>query len=217
MKTSRVIFLFLIVAFFSGCAASVISEEALKDIDRNMNLATVQSDPQAHVGRKVLWGGIIISTKNLPDHTRIEVLAKELTYMDMPELYDRSSQGRFIILAPGFYDKLVYKPGLGITVAGVIKGTETIKIEELSYPYILISPIEMRTFGIDEEPDYYDHLYWRDYPYYGPYGPYPPYLYDPYDPFFDPYFGPYYPGLPPYFYPGGYEPLHYRDHYHKKR
>ena len=184
------------------------------DIDRNVDLATVQSNPEAYIEQKVLWGGIIVSTKNFPDHTRIEVLAKDLAYMDMPQLYDQTSQGRFIILAPGFYDKLVYKPGIGITVAGVIKGKELIKIGELSYPYVLLSLIEMKTFDLEDDLYRYDYPYMRHYPYFGPYGPYPPYPYDPYDPFFDPYYGPYYPGLSPFFYPGGYDPLRYRDHHH---
>ena len=174
MKNSRIIFLLAtlsLAALLSGCAASVMSEGALMEIDRNIDLATVQGDPEAYIEQKVLWGGVIVSTKNLPDHTRIEVLAKELSYMDMPEPYDQTSRGRFIILAPGFYDKLVYKPGLGITVAGVVRGREFIKIGELNYPYVLLSPIEMQTFDLDDDLYRYDYPYSRHYPYFGPYGP----------------------------------------------
>ncbi len=180
------------------------------DVDRTIAVPMVQSDPEAYKEQKVIWGGIIVSTKNFPDHTRIEVLSKELAYMDMPEAYDKYSRGRFMILAPGFYDKLIYKAGTGITVVGLIKGIENIKIGEMEYPYVLIAPIEMKTFDPGEDLYGYDYPYARGYPYYDPYGPYPPY---PYDPFFDPFFfGPYYPGVSPYYYPGGFGP--HRRHNH---
>lgn len=194
-----------LASLLSGCVASVISEGVLTSVDRNIALPMVQSDPEAYKEQKVLWGGIIVSIKNLPDHTRVEVLAKELAYMDEPLAYGDYSQGRFIILAPGYIDKLIYKPGTGITVAGIVKGVEKMKIGELDYPYVLISPIEMKTFDPDDDLYRDEYPYSRNYPYYGPYGPYPPYPYDPFfDPFLDPYYGPYYPGLPPFFYPGGY-------------
>ncbi len=176
-------------------------------VDRTTALPMVQSDPEAYKEQKVIWGGIIVSTRNLSDYTRIEVLSKELAYKDRPRAYGKYSQGRFIVLAPGFYDKLIYKPGTGITVVGVVKGIENIKIGEMEYPYVLIAPIEMKTFDPNKDLYSYDYPYSRDYPYYGPYGPYPPYPPPyPYDPFLDSYYGPYSPGLPSFFYPGGFGP-----------
>jgi outer membrane lipoprotein len=211
----------LLVPSLSACVNSVISESVLMEVDRAITLPMVQSDPDGYIEQRVLWGGELISIKNFPEHTRIEILAQELVYMDEPSFYGRSSQGRFIIEAPGFYDKLVYKPGLGITVAGVVKGVMTLKIGELSYPYVLISPIEMKTFDPNDSYDPYsdfDYPYFRNYPYFGPYGPYPaypsPHSYDSFDPFLDPYYGPYYPGLPPFFYPGGYGYRPQRGHHH---
>lgn len=211
------ILLLALVTLLSGCAASVISESVLMGVDRTTTLPMVQSDPEAYKEQKVLWGGTIVSIKNLPDHTRIEVLAKELAYMDEPLAYGNYSQGRFIILAPGYIDKLNYKPGTGITVAGIVKGTEKIKIGELDYPYVLIVPIEMKTFESYDDLYRNKYPYSRNYPYYGPYGPYPPNPYDPFfDPYFGPYYGPYYPGLPPYYYPPGYYPSgHPRHRRHK--
>lgn len=215
MKRYRIILFLVLASFLSGCAASVMSEGVLMDVDRNVKLPMVQSDPDAYKERRVLWGGIIVSTKNFPDHTRIEVLAKELAYMDMPKSYDQKSEGRFIILAPGYYDKLDYKAGVGITVVGSVKGTEKIKIGEMEYLYVLIAPIEMQTFDPDDNLYNYDYPYTRDYPYYGPYGPYPSYPPPyPYDPFLNPYYGPYFPGMPGFFYPGGYGPKYYPGHHH---
>jgi outer membrane lipoprotein len=210
MKSKLTLFLFAFVAlsFLSGCA-SVISKGVLVDIDRTITVAMVQSDPELYNGRKVLWGGVIVSTKNLKEHSRIEVLAQKLAFMDQPQSNDQASQGRFLIMAPGYKDPLVYKPDMLITVAGIVKGVKSEKIGEMSYPYVLITPVEMKTFDPAYESDRYDYPYWRDYPFYGPYPYYPN------DPFLDPYYGPYYPGLPPYFYPQGYFPSGYPGHHHR--
>lgn len=205
---------FIVLPFLSGCVASVISESVLMEVDRTITIPMVQSDPELYKDRRVLWGGVIVSTKNLTDSSRIEVLARELAFMDQPLRNSPVSQGRFLIMAPGYRDPLLFKPDTQITVAGTIKGVKSELIGEMSYPYVLIAPIEMKTFDADDDYNRYDdYPYLRDYPFYGPYGPYPPYLHDP---FLDPYYGPYYPGLPPFFYPGGFgltpRPGYYHHH-----
>jgi outer membrane lipoprotein len=207
MNNFRIASLFSLAAlviFLSGCAVSVISEDVLSGVDRAITLPMVQSDPDAYTGTSVLWGGTIVTTTNLSDHSRVEVLARELAYMDTPMTNSSESQGRFIILAPGYLDKLVYKPGTGVTVVGKVKGVEKMKIGELDYPYVLISQIEVKTFTPETKLDR------RDYPFDNPYGyPYDPFL----DPGFSPFFGPRYPGLPPYYYyPPGFNPPGHHHH-----
>jgi starvation-inducible outer membrane lipoprotein len=128
--------------------------------------------------------------------------------MDSPLTYSTTTQGRFIILAPGYIDKLVYKAGTGITVAGKVEGVEFVKIGELKYPYVLITPTEMKIFAKEDYQDRYDYPFRRAYPYYDAYGN----PLNPYDTFFDPFFGPYYQGLPPYYYPPAFFPPGHHHH-----
>ncbi len=193
------LFVLIGLPFLNGCG-SVISDAVLMDVDRTITIPMVQSDPQAYKDRKVLWGGVIVSTKNFEDSSRIEVLAQKLAFMDQPLRYAETSQGRFLILAPGYVDPLIYKPDMQITVAGTIKGVKREKIGEMSYPYVLVTPIEMKTFRADEENPT-EFPYWYGYP---PYG---------YDPYLDPYFGPHFMGPGPFF-PPYYPPYYPSGHHH---
>ncbi|MBE9532315.1 MAG: Slp family lipoprotein [Proteobacteria bacterium] len=192
------VLVFVGLPFLSGCG-SVISDAVLMDVDRTITVPMVQGNADAYIGQKVLWGGVIISTKPLKEHSRIEVLAVELAFMDQPLRYTEASHGRFLIMAPGYLDPLVYTPDMQITVAGTIKGVKSEKIGEMSYPYVLITPIEMKTFRPDDENPI-EYPYWYGYP---PYG---------YDPFMDPYFGPYFMGPGPFFPPS--YPLYYPPGHH---
>jgi outer membrane lipoprotein len=168
----------------SGCA-SIMSKGALTGVDRAITVPMVQSDPARFADARVLWGGIIISSKNLKGSTVIEVFETGLTVSDLPRDISNepgSSGGRFLIVSPGYLDTLVYKPEMMITVVGALKGIRNEKIGEMSYPYPALAPLEMR---LSEPVQTYE-----GYPYYDPY------YYDPlYDPWFDrypaPYYGPY--------------------------
>jgi len=186
----RILFLIFTAIIIAGC--SVVPKSILKEVNRDITLDQVQSNPAQYTGQKVLWGGIILNSENLENLTQIEVLETELAYDERPE--DGSSRGRFLIQSPGYLDTNIYTKNKRITVAGTVKGVETGKIGKMDYRYPVIEPIDMRTFEPMTERDY-DYPY---YPYmYGPYYPYSP-LY-PYGPF-SPY-GPYRQPFFPYPYP----------------
>lgn len=179
--------LFVILAAFIIAGCSVVPKSILKEVNRDITLDQVQSNPAQYAGQKVLWGGIILNSENLEQYTQIEVLETELAYDERPE--DGSSRGRFLIQTPGFLDTNIYTKNKRITVAGTVKGVEIGKIGKMDYRYPVIEPIDMRTFEPMTERDY-------DYPYmygYGPYYPYSPfYPYGPFSPF-GPYRHPFYP------------------------
>ncbi len=179
-KLSLILFIFLLTA---GCS-SVLSETALKDVDRSITVPAVQADPESYTGKTVVWGGRIVKAENMKDVTMIEVLESRLSIMDIPS--NEKSRGRFLIEAPGYLDTLTYKKDIEITVAGVIKGVEHNAIGKMSYPYPVLSPLEME---ISDPPDtyYYDYPF-RNRPYY-------------YDPYYEPYY--YGPQFPYYYRPRG--------------
>ncbi len=182
-KLPLILFILLLTA---GCG-SVISETALKDVDRSITVPAVQADPESYIGKTVVWGGRIVTAENMEDVTLIEVLESRLSIMDIPS--SEKSRGRFLIEAPGYLDTLTYKHDLEITVAGVIKGVEHKAIGKMNYPYPVLSPLDME---ISDPPEtyYYDYPF-RNRPYY-------------YDPLYDPYY--YGPQFPYYYRPG----RHYR-------
>lgn len=173
------------IALLSGCA-SIMSSNVLKEVDRGLTLELVQAKPEAFKDKRVLWGGLIVSTTNLETVTEIEVLETALAYNDVPT--DGKSRGRFIVRVSGFLDAAVYKEGKGLTVAGVVQGVSVRKIGKMDYAYPVITPIELKV----SEPYTEDYNYNSPYgygPYYGPYygGPYyggSPYYYGPYTPYY---------------------------------
>lgn len=145
----------------------------------------VQANPDAYKDKNVIWGGIIISSKNLAEKTVIEVLQTPLDISDM--VTDKeSSQGRFLVESPVYLDTYLYKTGKEITVAGIIKGITIQKIGERDYAYPVLKPLQMRVFEPQPETRYEPSPPWWPYQPYSPYYPY--HQYYPY-----PYYNPYYP------------------------
>jgi len=176
---------FAMIALLSGCT-SIISGNVLKGVDRGLTLELVQANPNAFKGKRVLWGGLIVSTTNLENVTEIEVLETALAYNDVPT--DGKSRGRFIVSVNGYLDAAVYKEGQGLTVAGSIKGVSVRKIGKMDYAYPVVTPIELKV----SEP------YTEDYNYNYPYG---------YGSYYGPYYGGSYYGGSPYYY-GPYSPYY---------
>ncbi len=172
------------IVLLSGCA-SIISSNVLKEVDRGLTLELVQANPKAFKGKRVLWGGLIVSTTNLETVTEIEILETPLAYNDVPT--DGKSRGRFIVRVNGYVDAAVYKEGKGLTVAGTVKGLSVRKIGKMDYAYPVVTPIELKVSEPYTE-DYNEYNYPYGYgPFYGPYygGPYyggSPYYYGPYTP-----------------------------------
>lgn len=166
----------------TGCA--VISKSTLKEVNPDITLDMVQSNPKQYTGQKVVWGGTVLATENRENSSEVEVLESDLSYDYSPK--DGISRGRFIVESQRFLDSNVYKPNKRITVAGTVKGVEVRKIGKTDYAYPVITPIEMRLFEPPQAPAYQEM-----YPY-GMYGPYGPFYPGPW---------PYYPGPYPYRYP----------------
>ncbi|MEE9613658.1 MAG: Slp family lipoprotein [Thermodesulfobacteriota bacterium] len=174
----------VLALFLAGCSA--VSPAVLRDVDKSVTVPLVQSNPDEYIGRKVLWGGIIIASENLDKTTRVEILSSRLNMSHKPT--GKGFGGRFMIEAPGFLDPFVYRPDRGITVVGFVKGVVTRKIGSMEYPYPVVEPVEVTLTDTYEE----------EYPPYPAYPDYPPMWYPPYDPFYPYPYYPYWPRHPRY-------------------
>ena len=162
----------IVVAFLNGCAPAALREVS-KETTPGITVMQVASDPATFIGKKVLWGGIIVSSENLSRKTKIHIVEIPLTRIMRPGSPDRS-RGRFIVEYEGFLDTAIYASGREITVAGEIVGTRKGKIGEMDYSFSVLKGIKLHLWQ-PREDDYYSseiylHLpFW--YPYY--YSPYP--------------------------------------------
>jgi outer membrane lipoprotein len=169
----------MILFLLSGCAY-VISKEVRREVTRDLSLREVIKNPTFYKGKVVLWGGVIIESKNLTEGTRVTVLQKNLNRWGRPKESDES-QGRFIVLYPGYLDTAIYRKDREITVAGEIIGQKVLPIDQIEYTYPLLSSREIHLWREVMEAEYpYGPYPWWWYPGWHPYRPwYPWYPYHP--------------------------------------
>lgn len=138
-------FILIALAVLSGCAP-VISRELSQQIDTSIEFKSVIEKPENYRNEMVLWGGVIVSSRNLQEGTLIEILQKPLGYGNEPSAGDYS-EGRFLALFDGYLDTAVYSKDREVTVAGVVKGRRIQRLDEIEYAYPLIAVKELHLWA----------------------------------------------------------------------
>ncbi len=124
----------------SGCGP-ILSNQTMKEVDRDITFEELLKNPQAYTGRVALVGGRIIQTMVEKEETWVEVLQLPLESRDRPDM-ESPSLGRFLLRYEGFLDPDAYARGILITAAGVVEGRRTLPIGERMYDYPVINPLE---------------------------------------------------------------------------
>lgn len=126
----------ILLVFLFGCG-HIVSSEIRDTADKDLTPAALFKNLEAHKGKVIILGGVIVGSKNTNDGTYIEVIEKPLNSQGLPIDTDES-QGRFLILYDGYLDTAIYAKGREITVAGEVLGKKTRTIGEMLYSYPLI-------------------------------------------------------------------------------
>jgi len=156
MKSWQLIFSALLLV---GCAP-VISKELRGQVAKELTFQEVRKDPEAYVGKIILWSGVIVKSINLKEGTLIEVLQKPADRRGRPRDVDES-EGRFLALYSGYLDVAIYSQGKEVTIAGEIKGKKVLPLGEIEYSYPLVSIKEIHLWRPVREERVYPYLYWR--------------------------------------------------------
>ena len=128
------LFVGLACAMLAACATPVFRNVA--DVTR-ISPADVQQDPSGYPGATVLWGGRIVAFANHVDRSEVEVLAFPLDRNQQP-LTDAPSEGRFLLVLPGYVEALDYEVGRHLSVRGALAGTRAGQVQEHAYVYPLV-------------------------------------------------------------------------------
>ena len=94
-------------------------------------------NPEAHEGKTVILGGIVVSTHNTDKGTYVEVLQTPLDSRGRPKDTDYS-YGRFIFFYEEYLDAAIFSKGKAVTVGGKIFGTTTRPLGDIDYTYPLV-------------------------------------------------------------------------------
>lgn len=106
-------------------------------VDHALTPRDVVARPQHATGKQVHWGGLILSTTNLKDRTRIEVLAYPLDARSRPR-GEGEPTGRFMLEKAGYLEPATYAEGRQVTLVGTVTGTRSGRVGESDYVYPLI-------------------------------------------------------------------------------
>lgn len=119
-------------------------------VDKSITPRSAVAELPANTGKSVLWGGVILSTANLENATRVELLAYPLDSSQMP-LRSRDPLGRFIAERHGFLEPASYAEGRMVTVTGTLVRTEAGKVGDTDYTYPVVEANELYLWSKDSE------------------------------------------------------------------
>lgn len=154
-----------------GCAG--IPKEIRQAPPGDLQLSEVRSQPEAHLGALVRWGGGIVSVDNGERETWVVVVGRPLDFSGRPKDTDQSP-GRFLARFDGFLDPATYAEARELTVRGHLEVPQTRRVGD--YPY-LYPVLRVESSQLWEPLPKYPPGYWR-HPFYDPwYDPWYPYPY----------------------------------------
>lgn len=125
-------FLALILLGLSACASGPRYDTS--NIDPELSAARVAAAPATHSGARVVWGGVIVTTRNLPDYTEMEILSYPLDSAQRPDTR-RGEQGRFLARTPRYLEAVDYSQGRRLTVSGTVAQSLAGKVGEAPYTF----------------------------------------------------------------------------------
>jgi outer membrane lipoprotein len=158
--------LFLVAV--SACATKPIAKQYRQEAKaEDLTFSMVLQNPDAYLEAIVLWGGIIIETKNLKEGTEMILLETPLGRDERPKSAEHT-RGRFIAVSSKFLDPAVYKEGAKITLAGQVAGKKSLTLDKTTYSYPVVTIKQLHLWK--KRPRY---IYYPAYPYdYWGWGPY---------------------------------------------
>jgi outer membrane lipoprotein len=156
----------LVLIFLAGCQSRV-PFEIRESPPGSPSVAMVQQDIKSYLGKRVRWGGVIVSVENRPNDTWLEIVSKELDDKGRPVESD-VSLGRFFARTEGFLDPAVYKTERAVTVYGTVEELASRTIGERPYAYPVVKADKLYLWPEYQEYPYRYYPGWWDYPYYYP-------------------------------------------------
>ena len=174
----RMLLTVLITSFLASGCATIIPKAIRDKVNRDITFEGLKKNPAAYEGQMVLLAGVIVKTTNNPTGATLEIYQTQMDWEDRP-VHKDVSKGRFLVQTTDFLDPEIYSKQREVTVAGTVLGVRRIRLDEMEYPYPVISAKAIYLWE-KTEPLPYDPYPW--YPMGAPWGPWM---------FWGPWYGPY--------------------------
>ena len=151
---------FLIIVFLVGCAHP-ISHEIRENIDPDIKFESLVEDPNTFLGKRVLFGGVIVVTRNLEDGTELEIVQKNLESYGNLEAGDYSG-GRFLFFSNGYLEPEIYASGRKLVGVGKVTGQKLGKVGDYPYNFPVIEIEELHLLDDTKQNNSYSVPYSLD-------------------------------------------------------
>lgn len=148
----RVLGLALFALMITACAVTPPFDSAkLSGADKTLSYQQAVTDSEPLRGRRIVWGGSILATRNLAQHTEVVVLAYPLDAQTQP-LTSNSALGRFVLIWPGYLESADYAPGRRLSVIGDLDGLRDELLGESRYIYPVIQAQYLYLWPLETGP-----------------------------------------------------------------
>lgn len=127
--------LLLIGLVLSACAATPRLDTQGTDKALTPDLATTTLD--LSTGRRVHWGGVIISSRNQENESVVELLAYPLGDSGRPNT-DSAPLGRILAIKKGYLETLDYSAGKIASFVGTLQPSRAGRVGDAEYRYPVI-------------------------------------------------------------------------------
>lgn len=97
-----------------------------------------QARADALEGERVIWGGVVIASRNLEEVSELEVLGYPLDEYNQKPQVDETPLGRFLVRRSGYLETADYGQGRLVTVTGRFMGLREGRVGEARYLYPVV-------------------------------------------------------------------------------
>ncbi len=144
--------LILFAVLPTACAVTPPFDSAkLSGADKTLSYQQAVTDSGTLRGRRIVWGGRIIETRNLAQRSEVVVLAYPLDAQMQP-LTSTPALGRFVLIWPGYLESADYAPGRRLSVIGDLDGVRDEALGESRYLHPLIQAQYLYLWPLEDGP-----------------------------------------------------------------
>lgn len=126
---------FLMMLFAAGCAQPIFDPTG---VDTGLTPTKAVPAFESVRGRRVIWGGEVVESRNLAHSTELVVLGRALNASQRP-LPGSPQQGRFIVHYPGYLETVTYRPGRQVTIEGRLVDRQIRPVGKARYLYPVVA------------------------------------------------------------------------------
>jgi outer membrane lipoprotein len=148
MRAHRYCWYWVCLAMLAGCAGTPPLNT--QGVDRSFKSTDALTQQQTGIGKRVLWGGVIVRSENLPQSTELEVLGYSQDRSHRPDT-ESAPQNRFLIAQPGYLETKDYAPGRTVTVVGTLQQIRDGKVDRFAYQFPVVAAEQLHLWPRSRE------------------------------------------------------------------